>query len=157
VRGIRTIQLAYSGKTPTGIRLAESERTTTPKGTILHKEFDILKDKKQTGKVFLDYKPARDDKWLLKKYFNKNDIYLNGIMLDKNHRGKGIGTVALRRVDGIAKKQGKKRVLLAVMGWNTKAKKLYAKEGYKKIGVERVDRLSGKGKTTMFILAKELK
>lgn len=63
-----------------------------------------------------------------------NEWYLDSISVDRNYRGQGIGTELLRALPTMAKKEGKSIISLNVDHSNPKAKKLYEREGFEKVG-----------------------
>ncbi|HWJ79737.1 MAG TPA: GNAT family N-acetyltransferase [Niallia sp.] len=56
---------------------------------------------------------------------------------EKEARGKGVGAVALTFLEKEIKNAGITRIELGVFSFNTNAKKLYEKLGYKEIGVNK--------------------
>ena len=138
--------------------LREDERHLRRNGTLIQKNYSILKGKKNVGTIILDYDfKAYPEQWASLPV-KKNDLGVASIKIDKEHRGKGIGTKALKKIGTIAKKAHRRRVVLVVYGWNTKAKKFYKTQGYKEIGQAKY---LGKRETTKnkkaHVMAKTLK
>ena len=65
----------------------------------------------------------------------KKSAYIYDIQVRPELRGKGYGSAALRAVDAKLREMGVGRVALNVMGWNTRARELYEREGYTVAGI----------------------
>ncbi|MDJ0880335.1 MAG: GNAT family N-acetyltransferase [Gammaproteobacteria bacterium] len=58
------------------------------------------------------------------------DFYLQAIAVESNLQGKGIGSKLMAEVEGLARKEGSKRLALDVSGNNKNARKLYERLGF---------------------------
>jgi ribosomal protein S18 acetylase RimI-like enzyme len=65
----------------------------------------------------------------------KKSAYIYDIQVRPELRGKGYGSATLRAVDARLREMGIGRVSLNVMGWNTRARELYEREGYTVAGI----------------------
>lgn len=69
--------------------------------------------------------------WLYKhKYFNELRLHINQIIIEKNCRGKGIGTILITEVQKIAKDKGIRTIDLLVSESNLKVVELYNSLGF---------------------------
>lgn len=64
---------------------------------------------------------------------SEDEIKIEAIAVNKQFRGKGIGSTLLRRAINFAKTRKYKRIILNVVNTNPKAKKLYLRFGFKPI------------------------
>lgn len=60
----------------------------------------------------------------------EGDLYIYDIVVDARHRGRGLGTAALRAVEDLARKRGANGVALSVFAHNDGAIRLYERLGY---------------------------
>ena len=65
----------------------------------------------------------------------KKSAYIYDIHVHEGLRGRGYGSAMLRAVDAMLRGMGIGRVSLNVMGWNTRARDLYEREGYTVTGI----------------------
>ena len=65
----------------------------------------------------------------------KKSAYIYDIQVWPELRGKGYGSACLRALDARLTQMGIARVALNVMGWNTRARELYEREGYTISGI----------------------
>lgn len=63
--------------------------------------------------------------------FPSNSVFLYDIEVDREMRGRGYGTAALRLLEEKAKGLGKKRIALHVFAHNARARSLYEELGYR--------------------------
>ena len=66
-----------------------------------------------------------------------DDIHITNIVVKKNSRNKGIGSILLEELIEIAKKQNIMSITLEVNSTNYSAVKLYTKYGFKKVGLRK--------------------
>ena len=59
------------------------------------------------------------------------EAYLWDILIDENQRGKGYGNEAMRELERTARKEGAGRIQLNVFGFNSTARNMYLKMGYR--------------------------
>ena len=59
------------------------------------------------------------------------EAYLWDILIDENQRGKGYGKEAMRKLETTARKEGAGRIQLNVFGFNSTARNMYLKMGYR--------------------------
>ena len=69
---------------------------------------------------------------------NSDEWYLDSIAVDPNYQGMGIGSKLLNAVPNMAENDGKAVVGLNVDFENPNAKKLYARKGFKDVGVQMI-------------------
>ena len=82
--------------------------------------------------------------WLaVKTRRGKKSAFIYDFVIREEHRGKGYGGQALSNVDRMVEKMGVTRIGLNVMGHNTVARALYAKQGYEITGIGMTKRLRG--------------
>ncbi|MBB6451684.1 ribosomal protein S18 acetylase RimI-like enzyme [Salirhabdus euzebyi] len=69
-----------------------------------------------------------------------NTAYLNHILIDEHHRGKGFGTTTLEMLQDMLQDCGVKSIGLSVFGKNDGAYRLYKKLGYleTRISMEKI-------------------
>ena len=60
----------------------------------------------------------------------KKSAYIYDVHVQESLRGRGYGSAMLRAMDARLRELGIGRVSLNVMGWNTRARALYEREGY---------------------------
>jgi ribosomal protein S18 acetylase RimI-like enzyme len=89
---------------------------------------------------------------LLKTVLEKNDLYVNNVCVDKDHRGKGVGKFLMNNILIIAKSKHCNRILLDVSKDNIAAIALYKKIGFKK----NIERSSKFWKFSVINMIKEL-
>lgn len=65
------------------------------------------------------------------------DADVEGVVVDKNQRGKGIAYKLLEQAHSLILQQGKRKTLLEVRESNLPAIRLYEKAGYKRISVRK--------------------
>jgi len=64
--------------------------------------------------------------------YKKNDVaYIDALAVDPEYRGRGLGTLFLRSLELMLRKEGFKKILLTVKHHNLKALSLYLKHGYR--------------------------
>jgi len=68
---------------------------------------------------------------------NEDDLYIAEIAIDECKRGKGLGTLVIKKVIERAKKKGYKRVVLDTDYRNENAYKLYESLGFRKFGKKK--------------------
>ncbi len=74
---------------------------------------------------------------LYERKADKNQLLMDGISVDMEYRGHGIGEKLLTELISYAKTQGYKNIRLDVINTNPRAKKLYEKIGFVVIGKDR--------------------
>jgi len=87
-----------------------------------------------------------------------SELVMDGIVVDANARGLGIGSALLKQVQQLAQDKGYQTVRLDVIDINPRAQKLYERMGFKSIKTESYPYLKGllgfSGSTTMqFIIS----
>jgi ribosomal-protein-alanine N-acetyltransferase len=82
-----------------------------------------------------------------------NNAYATSLLVDAEHRRKGIGTLLLRAMENYAKENGARVLMVDTPTDNMPALQLYLKNGFKICGYN--DKLYESGKTALY-LAKEL-
>jgi ribosomal protein S18 acetylase RimI-like enzyme len=70
---------------------------------------------------------------MFKRNANPNQLLMDGISVDENFRGQGIGKKLLNELISFAKESGFKSIRLDVINTNPRAKKLYEKVGFTEI------------------------
>lgn len=70
---------------------------------------------------------------LFKRPYRKNELLMDGICVDKNFRGKGIGTSLLKTIFEFAQKNNYKSIRLDVVDSNPRAQKLYENVGFQQV------------------------
>jgi ribosomal protein S18 acetylase RimI-like enzyme len=115
-------------------------------GTKLWKAFKTLGVWKGTKAIIL--------LTLFKRSPDKDQLLMDGICVDANQRGKGIGSKLLDALFVYAKEQGLKTVKLDVIDSNPRARKLYESKGFKATKVKNVPfmrNIMGFGKVTTMV------
>jgi ribosomal protein S18 acetylase RimI-like enzyme len=139
------------------IVLREDERHLKPSGSVLQKNYSILKNDKHVGNVVLDFDlEAYPDQWKLLPV-KRTDVGLASIHIDHRQRGKGIGSTVMKKIATVARKHKKRRVVLVVYDWNSKAKKFYEDAGYEKVGeAAYMGKRDKKNRKLAHVMAKKL-
>ena len=123
------------------IIIKETEVTMRPSlKKVLNRNFNaykhINKKRKYLGSIMYDVDPTIYDDVYDTKVVKKSDGGISHFWVKQKYRDKGIGSLLLKRVERLARKDGKKRMVLEVLGWNSRAKKFYRDKGYEPIGWE---------------------
>jgi ribosomal protein S18 acetylase RimI-like enzyme len=99
-------------------------------------------------------------KYLITKVLYKRDVddelqlLMDGIAVDRNYRGKGIGKLLFSNLEEFAVRNNLKTIKLDVIDENPKAKRLYERIGFKDVKYKKFDFVTSKiigvsGVTTM--------
>jgi ribosomal protein S18 acetylase RimI-like enzyme len=113
------------------------------------KDISVIKIRKQfdeflnsNKKIFLMVEDKNSIKGYLAADISKNiwqkSGYINDVFIAKGERGKGIGTLLLKKVIKIIKSKGIKKIRLSVDLKNTGAQRLYERFGFKKTQYDMV-------------------
>lgn len=127
---------------PADIQLREFRRSTTPNGKVLTKVYDIKHGRENVGVLKLDVNPHLVGGW--GGLATDRDVGIAWVRITNTQRGKGVGRATLKKVENIARKNNKQRVILAAYDWNTKAQKFYRNAGY-----TALQKVQGTGKRTV--------
>jgi ribosomal protein S18 acetylase RimI-like enzyme len=139
------------------IVLREDERILKPTGSIKQKNYSVMKNDKVVGSVILDYDLKEYPRQWEQLPTKKTDLGIASINIEKKYRGKGIGGTVLKKIATVARKSKRKRVVLVVYGWNSRAKKFYKEAGYEEIGKAKYLGKREKRKSKrVHVMAKEL-
>ena len=71
--------------------------------------------------------------FLYERKVSEGELFMDGIVVDPEMRGKGVGTKILEKLSNFAREKGYKTIKLEVIDTNSRAKKLYESEGFKEI------------------------
>ena len=71
------------------------------------------------------------------------DAYLGLMLLAASHRGRGLGKVLLKHVEGLARKRGAARIYLGVLVENPRGLGFWQRQGFVDTGVSRRDDETG--------------
>jgi len=119
--------------------------------------FTATKNKEHLGDIYYDKVAMKFYKYYNTKVLKKGDAGISEFKIQPKYRSKGIGSALLDKVIRTAKRDNKKRIVLATAASNVKAQKLYHKYGFKKIpNGEEIWKVN-KGKQKIIMMAKELK
>ena len=86
-----------------------------------------------------------------KNYFHHSD-YAQFVMINRNHRRKGIATALMKHFEKQARKRKCRRIFSSAEPWNKIAIKMHRKLGYERCGY--VDNIWGEGKRDLFFSKK---
>ena len=59
------------------------------------------------------------------------DFYIQGFIVEKDHRGQGIGSILIDSIEELARSSGSRRLMLVVDAKNEGARRFYARHGMK--------------------------
>lgn len=140
----------------TKVTVMEAENTIVPSSKkVLSRYFKVMKKGEQVGQILYDVDPKRYKHQYNVGKVEKSDGGISHFHVEPNYRGKGIGSSLIEKVERLAKKDGKKRLVLEAKAKNIRAIKLYKSHGFEIIGKKNYH---WSGKTIPFIMmAKELK
>jgi GNAT superfamily N-acetyltransferase len=62
--------------------------------------------------------------------FRDDGVYVNHILIDDAHQGRGLGRATMLAAEELARKAGLRHIALNVFGWNDRAEALYRSLGY---------------------------
>jgi ribosomal protein S18 acetylase RimI-like enzyme len=114
-----------------------------------------MKKGEQVGQILYDVDPKRYKHQYNVGQVKTSDGGISHFHVEPKYRDKGIGSILIKKVERLAKKDGKKRLVLEAKAKNIRAIKLYKNHGFKIIGKKNYH---WSGKTVPFIMmAKELK
>jgi len=89
------------------------------------------------SEIFLNYTVKQDDEIIAgvsSCFYLEEALFVNVIFVKEEYRGKGIGSVLLKKVEDEAKKRGAKLAHLQTFDFH-KAKEFYLKHGYEVFGM----------------------
>lgn len=135
-------------------RLPSCNQSTDKK---LFRIFTATKNKEYVGDIYYDKDAMKFDKYYNTKVLKKGDAGISEFKIKPKYRSKGIGSALLEKVIRTAKRDKKKRIVLATATSNTKAQKLYRQYGFKKIPNSGETWRVNKGKQKIIMMAKEFK
>lgn len=124
---IRDMQKAGFLKEDMGYREAEKEmRKFLPDGlsTAGHHIMHIVVNGKRVGTIWYEIREKAI-----------REAYLWDIFLGEDERGKGYGKQAMTELQAMAEREGARRIQLNVFGYNTIAKNMYLKLGYREAAI----------------------
>lgn len=109
--------------------IAQNVAVTMPDGALAAGQhvFSVCEDDVAVGAVWL---AERGAEW-----------FIYDIEIDEEHRGRGFGRAAMRRIEEFVRANGGTAIGLSVFGFNTVAQRLYASEGYETTRMSMVKRL----------------
>ena len=139
------------------VALREDEQHLRRSGKVLQKNYSIIKNKRIVGNVILDFDlKAYPDNWDT-KHLKKSDLGIASIHVDNEYRSKGIGSKILKKLTTVARKSKRKRLVLVVYDWNSRAKKFYKKEGFEPVGTSKYQgKRDQKKHKTVIVMAKKV-
>lgn len=70
---------------------------------------------------------------LYERKVSEGELFMDGIVVDAEMRGRGVGTAILEKLSEFAKENGYRTIKLEVIDTNSRARKLYESEGFKEI------------------------
>ena len=138
------------------MNIREIETTIVPGSKkVLSRYFNAIKKGKHVGHILYDVDPKRyEDVYNVAKV-KKSDGGISHFYVNPEYRAKGIGSSLMKRVERLAKNDGKKRLVLEAKEKNKRAIRLYKDHGFNIIG-KKTYSWHGK-KIPMIMMAKELK
>lgn len=152
-------QRTHRGKRGFTFDVVEHQRMINPQNNQpIYRIFTALRNNKYAGEMYLDYDPQGVSLYD-PRAVRRNDIGISEFGVRKDLRGKGIGSTLLKKAERIAKRNKKDRLILSTLKSNTRAQKLYRKQGFEKIGeFQHLDRLAdgSKKKRTLIMMAKKV-
>lgn len=96
-----------------------------------HFFLDLVEVDKRVGMLWLFVDPVAGHK----------TAYLYHVLIEEAHRGRGLGSQAMKLAEGEARDRGCTALELTVFPWNQAARRLYAKLGYTELNIRMGKRL----------------
>lgn len=122
-----------------GLYVIESDNEVAGVMNLSANEF-VTKDEKSIGLLKLIFKYGLYNTWVtitvlnsLKTKLSDNELYVDYIVVDDRHRGKGLGSQLLEFGFELAKELNKEEYTLKVLSSNPRAKKLYESIGFTEV------------------------
>ena len=95
---------------------------------------------------------------LYERKVSEGELFMDGIVVDPEMRGRGVGTAILEKLSEFAIENGYKTIKLEVIDTNSRARNLYESQGFKEINTDHNPYLKPSlGFSSSTTMVKELK